>query len=349
MAASSDGLGPIALTSSLHETLWGGQSLAELAGKSLPPDVRIGESWETELANVARNSPYTGRTLGELGTTYGTRLYGERAVEVLGERFPLLAKFIDARQQLSVQVHPDDVYAAVHEDGKLGKTEVWYIRHAEPGGSIVYGVREPTSAADVRAAIAANRLEELLRVEEVRAGDVIFVPAGTVHAIGAGVVLYELQEYSDITYRLYDYGRLQDDGRPRALHLESALAVMRFTPNTSPRVRPVMRPPSDGRTRRVLAACRYFVLEEILLDGAVTGSTDAASCEIVTMLGGGLTLSSAAGACDLRRGETAVLPAVLGAYRIVGTAARFMRAYVPREDDGSWHAWRAAQPASLEC
>ncbi len=343
MPASDERLGPIQLRASLHETLWGGQHLAALAGKVLPPDASIGESWETEVTNVASNPPYAGRTLGELAQACGERLYGTRAAEVVGQRFPLLAKFIDARRQLSVQVHPNDAYAAAHEGGQLGKTEVWYILHAEAGGSVVYGLRRPTSEAEVRAAIAANRLEELLDVVQVRAGDVIFVPAGTVHAVGAGVVLFELQEYSEITYRLYDYGRLQADGTPRALHIEQALAVMRFDPPTTQKVRPVGSAESG---RRILTACRHFVLEEYLLDGSLLGRTDPASCEIVTVLDGRLAISADGGECALGLGDTAVLPAAMGGYCLLGNQARYMRAYVPREDDPALPAWGDTQSAA---
>jgi mannose-6-phosphate isomerase len=344
MEESAGPLGPIQLRACLHETLWGGRNLAALAGKVLPPEASIGESWETELRNVACNQPYAGRTLEALSAVFGERLYGSRARQVYGPRFPLLAKFIDAQQQLSVQVHPDDIYAAAHEDGKLGKTEVWYILHAQPGGSIVYGMRRPTDSDEVRSAIAAHRLEELLHVLPVTAGDVIFVPAGTVHAIGAGVVLYELQEYSDITYRLYDYGRLQADGTPRTLHVEQALAVMDYTPPTMTKARPVDHSSASGR---VLAACRYFVLEEQRLHGPLIGRSDGASCEIVTMLQGRLSVTGPGGSCVLGLGETAVLPAAMGECRLQGEHARFARSYVPHADAAALSAWTSAQSAGV--
>jgi mannose-6-phosphate isomerase len=347
MAGSAEPLGPIALRASIHETLWGGRNLATVAGKELPKGASVGETWETELACIARNPPYAGRTLGELTTSYGERLIGSRALEVFGPRFPLLAKFIDAQHKLSVQVHPDDDYAARHEGGKLGKTETWYILHAEPGAAVVYGLKRAASEADVRAAIEANSLEELLRFEEVRAGDVIFVPAGTVHAICEGVVLYELQEYSDITYRLYDYGRLQPDGTPRPLHVEQALAVMSYAPASTARALSVSLDASSTYHRRVLVGCPYFLLEELWLDGPLAARTDRTSCQIVTVLGGRLTLATDVGTVDLRLGETAVIPAELGGYALEGTQARLMRSYVPRDDDAALVAWRAAQLAPV--
>ena len=140
----------------------------------------------------------------------------------------MLAKFLDANAKLSVQVHPDDTYARLHEQGKLGKTEFWYVLDAAPGASIVHGFKTATSQEEVRQAIQDLTLENLLHEVHVSTGDIIFVPAGTVHAIGKGVLLYELQEYSDLTYRLYDYGRLSSAGIPRELHIERSLDVMHY-------------------------------------------------------------------------------------------------------------------------
>jgi mannose-6-phosphate isomerase len=336
-------LGPIQLRASLHETIWGGENLRALAGKDVPPGKRIGESWETALDAVAINQPYAGQTLGALTEEHGEALLGARAREVFGARFPLLTKFIDAQAQLSVQVHPNDEYAAAHEGGKLGKTEVWYILHAEPGAQVVYGLSHEATEDEVRRAIAANTLEAMLHGVTVQPGDVIFVPAGTVHAIGAGIALYELQEYSDITYRLYDYGRLQADGRPRELHIEQGLAVMRYQPHAMERVTPLER---DGR--RILVGCRYFVLEELALSGELAGTIRPTSCQIITVLAGQCAIMSPAGDVTLGHGETAVLPASLGAHTLTGNDARVLRAWVPDSDDADLAAWLAAQPFPLE-
>ena len=137
MSTASEPLAPIHLRSSLHLTIWGGRNLIRIAGKQLPDEEKIGESWETATDTVALNDPYTGQTLGALVDRYGEALIGARAAEVFGMRFPLLAKFIDAQDQLSVQVHPNDAYASAHENGKLGKTEAWYILQAEDGAEIV--------------------------------------------------------------------------------------------------------------------------------------------------------------------------------------------------------------------
>ncbi|WIG58219.1 MAG: Mannose-6-phosphate isomerase [Ktedonobacterales bacterium] len=349
MTQESQPIGPLVLRSSLHETIWGGRHLAEVAGKALPEGALVGESWETAVESVVSNAPYTGLTLGEMTARLGEALIGTRARAVFGDRFPLLAKFLDAHQWLSVQVHPDDAYAAAHEHGKLGKTETWYILHAEPGAQIVYGLAREASRDEVRAAIAQNRLEGLLHMAEVTAGDVIFVPAGTVHAIGGGIVLYELQEYSDVTYRLYDYGRLQANGQPRELHVDASLEVMRYGPAT-PGVRPVVSPVAlaAGWQGRVLVGSRYFVLEELTGAGALAAETLPTSCQILTVLGGSCMLRARDAEYALTLGDTVVLPAALGAYSLDGTEARVLRAYVPDEDDALLRHWRQAQDHAVE-
>lgn len=340
-------LGPIVLEGRLHETLWGGQRLSTVAGKTLPAGKRIGESWETALDATARNQPYAGKTLAALVEQYGPQLIGSQAEATFGRRFPLLAKFIDAQQQLSVQVHPDDAYAMEHEGGKLGKTEVWHILDATPDAHVVYGLKGATSPEAVRRAIAANQLESLLREIPVRAGDVIFVPAGTVHAICSGVVLYELQEYSDITYRLYDYGRLQADGTPRQLHVDQALQVMDFEPPAMSKAAPVAVTSAHGAPIRVLAACRYFVLAEALVHGTQRVDATPASCQIISVLGGGCTLRGGGQELDLQLGDTVVLPAMLGGVTVSGSDARLSLAYVPEADDAWLAAWRVAQTVAL--
>lgn len=346
MPAPSPNLGPLLLQGSLHETIWGGQRLATIAGKALPAGAAIGESWETATESVVREGPCAGMRLGDLVDRYGADLIGSRAAEVYGLRFPLLAKFLDANQKLSVQVHPDDTYAAAHENGKLGKTETWLILHAEPDAQLVYGLARPVSAREVRAAIAANTLDELLHHIPARAGQVIFVPAGTVHAICGGVALYELQEYSDVTYRLYDYGRRQADGTPRDLHVEQSLDVMRFDTAAPGEVKPLrveLPPSATGGEWRVLVGCRYFLEEELRFEGAITTATAPTSCVILTVLDGTCALSSSAPTTQLARGDTIVLPASLGEYTLTTAGVRLIRSSVPRDSDETLLRWRQAQ------
>lgn len=334
---------PLRLAASLHETLWGGQRLQRDGWKRLPtPDVAIGESWETEISNVCQNGLYAGCTLGKIVNELGETLLGVQSTRVFGHRFPLLAKFIDANAKLSVQVHPDDAYAA-REHGKLGKTECWYVLAAEPGAAIVHGFKANTSRAAVQQAIEQNDLETLLHEEIVFPGDIIFVPAGTVHAIGGGIMLYELQEYSDITYRLYDYGRLTAAGTPRELHIDRSLDVTHYTASPTVKVQAVPLAHNAHYDERCLIACPYFVMREVsLISGGYMKDKTGESCIILTSLdatsllhyGDALELTE-----TLTRGETMVLPAALGEYCIEGHGI-FVRSYVPALDDDAWAAWK---------
>lgn len=347
-------LHPIRLQASLHETIWGGRRLERDHWKALPAGgVPVGEAWETEVSTVAQNGPYAGRTLGQLVEALGADLLGEQAIAIFGSRFPLLAKFLDANAKLSVQVHPDDQYAARYEHGKLGKTEFWYILDAEPGACIVHGFKAPTTPQEVAQAINTTTLEDLLHEEPVAPGDVIFVPAGTVHAIGSGVLLYELQEYSDITYRMYDYGRLTSEGKPRELHIERSLDVCHYGPSTKVKMEPVLLADERGYRDRCLVACPYFVTREVTLkasehDGTPAGQPTSflqrkttGSCLILSSLGAEIQVhyGNELALCEsLSRGETMVLPAKLGEYRIEG-AGKLLYSYVPGPDDSAWQQW----------
>lgn len=351
-------LHPIRLEASLHETIWGGQRLESEGWKTVPArDLAIGEAWETEINTVAQNAPYKGKTLGVLVEELGGALLGEQAISIYGMRFPLLAKFIDAKARLSVQVHPCDDYAAQYENGKSGKTEFWYILAAEPGATIVHGFNAPTSPAQVQHAIEQVRLEGLLHEETVCAGDVIFVPAGTVHAIGGGVMLYELQQYSDITYRMYDYGRLNANGMPRELHIARSLDVAHYAVSPTVKVQPIALASKADYDDRCLVACQYFVAREITLKhdiahtiGYMKGRT-AGSCIILSSLsaevqvryGDALKRSE-----SLSRGQTMVLPAELGEYCLEGTGTLVL-SYVPTRDDAAWRRWEEVNVKQAAC
>jgi mannose-6-phosphate isomerase len=343
-------LHPIRLKSSLHETIWGGRRLERDGWKQLPPgNIAIGESWETELTTVAQNQPYIGRTLGSLVEELDSRLLGERVIARFGHRFPLLAKFLDANAKLSVQVHPDDTYARLHEQGKLGKTEFWYILDAAPGASIIHGFKAATSQEEVRKAILDLTLENLLQEVHVSAGDIIFVPAGTVHAIGKGVLLYELQEYSDLTYRLYDYGRLTSAGLPRELHIERSLAVSHYDRSPHIKMQSLLLQNEESFQNRCLAASQYFVTCELVFHKNAININDYMkneirdTCSILTSLGAevivryGETLDYGE---KLEKGQTMILPAELGTFRIEGSGT-LLYSYVPASEDVILRTWEA--------
>ena len=341
-------LHPIRLKSSLHETIWGGRRLERDGWKQLPPgNVAIGESWETEVTTIAENEPYRGRTLRSLVQEQGSRLLGARVIDRFGCRFPLLAKFLDANAKLSVQVHPDDTYARMNEEGKLGKTEFWYILDAAPGASIIHGFKKATSRAEVHQAIENLTLENLLREVPVTKGDIIFVPAGTVHAIGKGVLLYELQEYSDLTYRLYDYGRLTSAGTPRELHIERSLDVSHYDCSAHIKMQALPLQNQGGLVHRCLAACQYFVTCELALDkNAITydymKNEIQDSCVILTSLSSTVIVrygSSLEHSERLVKGQTMVLPAEFGNFCIEGSGT-LLYSYVPGIKDPIWYDWK---------
>ncbi|NUM53372.1 MAG: class I mannose-6-phosphate isomerase [Candidatus Hydrogenedentes bacterium] len=214
------------------ERIWGGQRLRSRYGKPIPADKSIGEAWlisdHPSAVSVVSDGPHAGRTLHELLEMDADALLGSRTKLTPHGRFPLLLKLLDSTDVLSVQVHPDDATAAALGEPDVGKTEMWHILHAEPGAELFCGLTPGTTPEQVRASIEAGSLEGHLLRFKVKQGDSIFVPAGTVHAIGAGIVLAEIQQNSDLTYRLYDWNRVDASGRPRDLHIDKALKAIHF-------------------------------------------------------------------------------------------------------------------------
>jgi mannose-6-phosphate isomerase len=231
--------------------VWGGNKLRRY-GKASEAD-RIGESWELSFV------PGSEATVGgiPLSRAFTKEAWGTRASGF--PFFPVLTKFIDAKEKLSVQVHPSDSYALENE-GTYGKTEMWYVVEAEPGAGLYMGFRSTLTEDEVRCGIADGSIESKLSFVPVKTGDVFFIPAGTVHAIGGGVLIYEIQQNSTLTYRLYDYGRLGTDGKPRELHVEKALKVLKREP-----YEPITPKRSD--TERVIGSCEYFTAREYVIEG----------------------------------------------------------------------------------
>ncbi len=224
---------PFLLKPVLMEKIWGGRRLETVIGKKLPPG-KFGESWEASthhngISTIASGS-LEGTKLDKAIAMNLKEMLGTRIIERGYKTLPVLIKFIDASDKLSVQVHPDDAYAKEHENDR-GKTEMWYILYSEPNAQLIYGLQEGTNRSVLESAISGGTtgaIEKLLRYVDIKKGDVLLVPAGTVHAILGGVVLLEIQESSDSTYRLYDWKRLGFDGKPRPLHMEKALEVINF-------------------------------------------------------------------------------------------------------------------------
>lgn len=308
---------PLLLEPRHDEKIWGGRRLETVLGKALPPEVAVGESLETGDEAIVTNGALAGRSLGDLARELPGALLGSRgalASAPFGD-FPLLVKFIDASDALSLQVHPDDAAAAPLS--KRGKTEAWHVIEAEPGAALITGLRGEVTVDEVRQAIEQSRFEGLIERRPVQRGETLIVPAGTVHAIDAGVLLYEIQETSDITYRLYDWGRVDHLGRPRDLHVEDALRVM------VPGRRAITTTPlALDELRTVLAACRYFTLERWeIVDGWAVPAPGGASFRLLSCVSGEAELRFGDSTLRLARGQTALLPADLPACTLDGQAA----------------------------
>ncbi|MFN8567846.1 MAG: type I phosphomannose isomerase catalytic subunit [Kouleothrix sp.] len=306
-------LTPLILERKLDSRLWGGSTLGTWLGLAEAP-AHLAESWQVYEHNRVAEGPLAGHTLAELARRYGAALLGRRPFARGGGDFPLLAKFIDAGTALSVQVHPDDAYAHTVEahTGFHGKTEAWYILHAAPGADLIHGLVQPTDRAGFGQALRDGTLMQLLRRVPAQAGDTILVPAGTIHAINGGIMLFEIQQKSDLTYRIYDYDRRDAGGQLRELHIDRALDVSNF--GRQPPASTV--PERIDDTRTLLVRCAYFAMERWDLRRALTATTDPGSFAILTMIAGTAELGWASGARTLQRGESVVLPAELGEYRL---------------------------------
>jgi mannose-6-phosphate isomerase len=326
-------LSPLVFDPIFKEKVWGGQGLGQKLDKPIPADVPIGESWEISAVpgdeSIARSGPYAGKTLPEICAKDAAGLLGD--ISGGSTAFPLLYKFIDANDNLSIQVHPNDMQAQALSMGAIGKTECWYIVDAKPGMELICGFKKGIRLSDVKNALQSNTLPSLCNYLAVKPGDVVFVPAGTVHATLAGALLYEVQQTSDTTFRLYDWERKGPDGKPRALHIDAALGVLDLTYHTRHIIEPIILagPGAIGHSLRV--ACRYFALEEYTFQGHEKLTLPAKrSFWVITVLDGSLTISSFPAPDVIAQGGSMLIPASNGALRCAGrTGAHFLVSYVP--------------------
>lgn len=283
--------------------MWGGQRL-HAAEKP------IGEAWIVYEHNRIAGGPWAGRTLAEVAVERGAALLGAAVVARTGTRFPLLIKLLDCNDWLSIQVHPNDAQAARLEgEGLFGKTEAWHVLEAAPGAKLIAGVKSGTSAAALERAIRDGSVLQLAQEQAVRAGDTVYMPAGTMHALGPGLLIYEVQQTSDITYRVWDWNRPASAGR--ALHIEQSIAVT--DPSAAGDVRH-LRPMLDVDAQQVVT-CPYFTLD-VLATGAETLALDTRgqSFHAVTAIAGEVVVECGGESAALKPFDTALVPAGAGAY-----------------------------------
>lgn len=294
--------------------IWGGRRLETLLGKPLGPGNDYAESWE-----IADHGP--DQSVVESGPLAGASLHqlvAERGAEVLGQhhpqtRFPLLVKYLDARDRLSVQVHPNDTQAARLDPPDLGKSEAWVVLAAESDSTIWAGLRPGVDRMRLAKAVRDGRCEECLHSLRPTPGDCVFLPAGTVHALGSGLLVAEIQQSSDVTYRLYDWNRVGPDGKPRALHVERALEVIDY--GRGPLEPQTPRPISGGLGAR-LVQCDKFILDRWELDGAQPFGGDQ-RCHVLSILEGSVRVAGDVWESPLSGGGTILLPAALGEVLVV--------------------------------
>lgn len=300
------------LKPSFKDYLWGGHRLVDDYQKEYDGEI-LAESWELSChpdgPSYITNGKYAGKTLREFIETEGKEVLGTNCERF--EDFPILAKFIDARDSLSIQVHPDDAYALKYE-GQYGKTEMWYVMDCEPGAYLYYGFNREVSAEEFAERIEKETLEEVLNKVEVHKGDVLFIEARTLHAICKGILIAEIQQNSNLTYRIYDYGRVGADGKKRELHVEKALKVTdRF---------PVVKN-TDAYPH--VADCEYFTVDKLYLDGtlmgSVKGTVDKSSFVSILFMEGEGQISCGGEVLPYRKGDSFLLTADSGDYEVYGS------------------------------
>lgn len=307
---SEPALYPLLLQPALHTRVWGGRRLETVMGKPLPTAEPYGESWEMHDTAIVVNGGYHDKTVAETLAIMGEALVG--AGNPIDHGMPLLAKILDATDWLSVQVHPNDAQAAELEGDPRGKTEAWIVLDAEPGAKIVIGVEPGTTREAMAEAIRGNTLEDLLVYQDVRAGDVFDVAANTIHALGPGLLIYEIQQSSDVTYRLYDWGRLGLDGQPRPLHIDKGMQVAetRFVPAVSH-----VDLAADGVD---LVRSAYFVTTQFQLHADALPIATGGRFQIVTCVAGEGVVQAGGGAVAFRKGQTLLIPAAIDSYSLWG-------------------------------
>ena len=296
------------LKPAMKSAIWGGKKLMEEFGKEFDGD-NLAETWELSAhpdgESVVDSGEYAGMPLSRLIQNRGRHILGKNGSRF--EDFPILIKLIDANDNLSVQVHPDDAYAREHE-GQYGKTEMWYVVEAEPGARLCFGCKATVSKEAFRQSASEGRLDEILNYVPVKKGDVFFIEAGTIHAIGAGIVIAEIQQNSNVTYRVYDYGRVGADGRPRELHLDKALDVAKLAP-----------PQENYNFGSHIGKCDCFETDLLeVADSPVAGVCDESSFVSLLVVQGTGQVRNNSDTFPAKKGDCFFIEAGSGDYELLG-------------------------------
>lgn len=308
------------LQPAFKDYLWGGNRLETDFGMHSGLS-KTAEAWvlscHKDGNSTVLNGKHKGKTLLEAIEAEGKAVLGEKAKDA--EDFPILIKFIDAKQNLSVQVHPDDAYAKEHENS-LGKTECWYILDCDPNAELIYGLKEEVSKEELVEAIENDRLLEIANTVKVHKGDLFFIPAGTLHAIGKGILVAEIQQSSNVTYRVYDYGRLGADGKPRQLHKKQAADVILRKPSSQTGKPMGEAEQFAGYQKQLLTECSLFKVESVNVASTYVGHVDASSFVSVLIVDGEGTIACGDETLSFQKGDSFFLSASSGTFTVTGKA-----------------------------
>lgn len=321
---------PLKFSPALKEKVWGGDALEPLVGapKSGKP---IGEAWLIHESLTVQNGPLKGRTLAELVSAHPEAMLGARGNNFVVDgvaRFPLLAKFLDAREWLSIQLHPNDAQARVREGSPYGKCEFWYVLSADPGAQIIHGLTQAVEPWQLIDAAKDGSIKTMFDYVGAAAGDVVINTHGMIHALGPGIRIYELQQSSDITYRLYDWDRPASAGRE--LHLQQSADIADYAPVLKHKIDPIEYSTSNGTETQLLCACRYFAATLKTIIDIETSNTRGASPHLLTALSGAGTVRADDFMVDIAAGESVLVPATIGQYSVAADASlRLITGFIP--------------------
>lgn len=316
------------------EAIWGGSTLAKTYNKPITSE-KTSEAWEIAAhkngQSTVSGGAYDGKNLCELTEMLKEKLLGDYVMRKYGGKFPLMVKLLDCNDKLSVQVHPDDAYAAEHENGEYGKTEMWYILAAKPNAKLIYGFNRDVTPEELRDAIENEALDSLMNYVPAKEGDCFFIRARTLHALLDGLLVAEIQQNSDTTYRVYDHGRVDKNGNARELHIDKSIAVTDTRSSRGHERAIAVKEPIAHGTRSVLCSCEHFETEKYELDGRADFQTDRQSFEMLLIYKGSAKIICDGGVLTADEGDSFVIPAYLGEYSIDGQC-EFLKSFVPTKE-----------------
>ena len=299
---------PLKFKTIFKDKIWGGNKIKNVLGKDFSPLSNCGETWEISgvkgnISEVAEG-PLAGKNLVQLIEEFKSDLLGPNIYSSFGNDFPLLIKFIDANEDLSIQVHPDDVLGKARHNS-FGKTEMWYIFQADPGSSLIVGFNKDTSPQEYTSSLTNGTLTNLLNREKVEVGDCYFIPAGRVHTIGKGLLLAEIQQTSDVTYRIYDFDRVDDKGQKRELHTEESIEALDYKFHPEYKTKYTVK----KNEQTPLVSCKYFTTNLLDIDKAVVKNySDKNSFVIYICFEGSAEMKTETGQYEIKKGDSFLIP-----------------------------------------